>query len=390
MKRKVIIFDLFSAQPKAEIKFHGGGEYIKTVFYRISQYAATADIHVCYDTEVFIDQWILNRIKERKITVHSVKSEKEIVKEIDRIEDSDAKVCFYTGMIYLYRSDQVKFPDRVRTIGTCHGLRTLEKPYEKYGYIYGTKKQYIKEFLRKTICRNMLHKKYYTEFKNSLENFDVVITVSEHSAYALKVHFPSIVEKIDIRVLYTPMKIAEIKYEPSDGKFIMMISADRWLKNAYRGVLAIDKLLEKGYLKEYKVKVYGNYPETLRKKVKNRDNFEFYGYVDNDELERAYANCSVFFYPTLNEGFGLPPMEAMKYAKTCVISAVCSLPEVYGDAVYYCNPYDLQEIQNRLLQAVEKRIEEEKIYNRLSYVQKRQNDDLTSLCSLILGETDNG
>lgn len=182
------------------------------------------------------------------------------------------------------------------------------------------------------------------------------------------------------------MKISSNITQFGDQNYIMMISADRWLKNAFRGVSAIDSLYSKGYLKDINTKIYGNYPEKLRSKLRNIDKFDFYGYVEADILEDAYANCSIFFYPTLNEGFGLPPLEAMKYGKTCIVSGICSLPEVYADSVYYCNPYDIMEMENRLLRASEQRIDLDVIKRQINDINNKQMDDLRGVCSLIIGE----
>ena len=384
---KIIVFDLFSAQPKQGIKFHGGGEYIKTVFKvlleTIKTLNITSIIHVCFDTENYIDEWISLIIGRNNLLVHSVKNEREIVDVLYELDGTD--ITFYTGMIYLYGKDKVQFPEGVRTIGTCHGLRLLEKPYDIYAYKYGGAKVFFKELLRRTICKRYLYNKYYNEFKNSLENFKVIITVSEHSSYAIRTHLPEVAKNIDIRVLYTPMKVTHNQYTAVDKNYIMMISADRWLKNAFRGVCAIDDLYSKGCLSGVKTKVLGNYPVRLRRQIANLDKFEFYGYVDNDELEKMYAECSIFFYPSLNEGFGLPPIEAMKYGKTCIISGVCSLPEIYENTVYYCNPYDVQEMENRLLKAIEYRIDTEIIKKRLNKIIERQKEDLIQICNLIIG-----
>ena len=79
-------------------------------------------------------------------------------------------------------------------------------------------------------------------------------------------------------------------------------------------------------------------------------------------------------------------MEAMKYGKTCLVSAVASLPEVYGESVYYCNPYDKMEMQNMLLQAIENPISVEKIKAKLDTFQYRLKSDLDELITLISGE----
>ena len=80
----------------------------------------------------------------------------------------------------------------------------------------------------------------------------------------------------------------------------------------------------------------------------------------------------------------MPPEEAMKYGKTCVVSGVCSLPEIYGDAVYYVNPYDIGEMKNRILWATKEPIEEKLITKRLEQIINKQKDDLDSLCKTII------
>ena len=80
----------------------------------------------------------------------------------------------------------------------------------------------------------------------------------------------------------------------------------------------------------------------------------------------------------------MPPLEAMRYGKTCIVSGVCSLPEVCGDAVYYCNPYDIEEIQNRILMASEKKIDTDKVLKHFRTIVGKQNQDLYGLCEYIL------
>ena len=73
----------------------------------------------------------------------------------------------------------------------------------------------------------------------------------------------------------------------------------------------------------------------------------------------------------------------MKYGKTCIVSGVCSVPEVCGDAVYYINPYDIDEIQNRILMAEENKIQPEKIKKHLDAITQLQEQDLDQLCQFI-------
>jgi len=70
----------------------------------------------------------------------------------------------------------------------------------------------------------------------------------------------------------------------------------------------------------------------------------FLNYVPTDELPALYAGAKVFVFPSLYEGFGLPPLEAMACGCPVIVSNVSSLPEVCGDAAYYVNPYDVESI----------------------------------------------
>lgn len=69
---------------------------------------------------------------------------------------------------------------------------------------------------------------------------------------------------------------------------------------------------------------------------------------DDEHLARAYQNAAVFVYPSLYEGFGIPPLEAMSCNCPVVCSDTSSLPEVVGDAAELCDPYNLDSIQSGL------------------------------------------
>jgi len=68
------------------------------------------------------------------------------------------------------------------------------------------------------------------------------------------------------------------------------------------------------------------------------------GYVSDAELEWLYRNCFAFLYPSLFEGFGMPPLEAMTLGAPAVVSNTSSLPEVVGDAGLLVDPEDAPAI----------------------------------------------
>ena len=83
-----------------------------------------------------------------------------------------------------------------------------------------------------------------------------------------------------------------------------------------------------------------------------RDAVCFPGYVADDDLPALYSMADLFVFPSLYEGFGMPPLEAMACGTPVVASNVSSLPEVVGDAALMVDPLDvaaLADAMGRLL-----------------------------------------
>ncbi len=79
---------------------------------------------------------------------------------------------------------------------------------------------------------------------------------------------------------------------------------------------------------------------------------KFTGFVADEDLPALYSGACVFAFPSLYEGFGLPPLEAMACGVPVVASNTSSVPEVVGDAALVVDPYDvgaLAEALERLL-----------------------------------------
>jgi glycosyltransferase involved in cell wall biosynthesis len=93
--------------------------------------------------------------------------------------------------------------------------------------------------------------------------------------------------------------------------------------------------------------------ETMRALRSLGDRARVVGYVSDTELWELYRRCTVFCYPSLAEGFGLPVLEAMAAGAAVVTSNVSSLPEVGGDAVEYADPLDVDAIADALRKVIE-------------------------------------
>jgi glycosyltransferase involved in cell wall biosynthesis len=73
------------------------------------------------------------------------------------------------------------------------------------------------------------------------------------------------------------------------------------------------------------------------------------GYVVEEDLPAMYAGASLFVYPSLYEGFGIPLLEALACGVPSVTSNVSSMPEVAGDAAILIDPYDTQSLSRAML-----------------------------------------
>lgn len=78
------------------------------------------------------------------------------------------------------------------------------------------------------------------------------------------------------------------------------------------------------------------------------NNIIYTGYVTDEEIVALYKNCKAFIFPSLMEGFGIPPMEALYFGKPIIISDIPTLREIYRDSAHYINPflydYDINSI----------------------------------------------
>jgi len=81
---------------------------------------------------------------------------------------------------------------------------------------------------------------------------------------------------------------------------------------------------------------------------KAKDRVVFTGFVENDQLKHLYTNAEALVLPSLYEGFGLPPIEAMTAGCPALVSNVASMPEICGDAALYFDPLDASSIADAL------------------------------------------
>ncbi len=75
----------------------------------------------------------------------------------------------------------------------------------------------------------------------------------------------------------------------------------------------------------------------------------FTGYLSDDEIVKLYSGAEIFVFPSLYEGFGLPPLEAMACGTAVAVSRAGAIPEVVGDAGAYFDATDADDIARTIL-----------------------------------------
>ena len=205
---------------------------------------------------------------------------------------------------------------------------------------------------------------------------DRIIAISENTKKDLIKLYKILPEKIKVIHLaadeiYRPINDSNAlasslqKYD-LPNKFILFVGTLEPRKNLNRLIQAYRMLKERGGL-EHKLVIVGRKGwlyEEIFKIVKNLGlsrEIIFTGYVPEEVLVLLYNISDLFVYPSLYEGFGLPPLEAMSCGTPVITSNISSLPEVVGDAAILVNPYNVEEIA----EAIERVLSDEKLQQRL-------------------------
>ena len=151
-------------------------------------------------------------------------------------------------------------------------------------------------------------------------------------------------------LLDTSSYIAEV---PVHKPFFYTIGDFIERKN-YESIINMMKLV-----KDYNLIISGNnnkkYGEEIKKLISDNgltNQVFLTGKVTDEGKQFFMKNCSAFLFPSIREGFGLPPIEAMSFGKPVFLSDKTSLPEIGGNAANYWNNFDPESMKNTLFEGL--------------------------------------
>lgn len=189
---------------------------------------------------------------------------------------------------------------------------------------------------------------------------DRVIAISEHSRHDIIGTLGVDPEKVDVIHLgindfvdKCSNKVGiQPRYTPR-SEYILYTGSDFPHKNLEGLVFAFGRLVQKSLIHHDLLIVGPSFSSKVSKELhdilKGHDEkVVFLGYVSDQELLSLYRNASLYVFPSLYEGFGFPPLEAMACGVPVVASRATSIPEVVGDAALLADCEDVNDLAEKI------------------------------------------
>jgi glycosyltransferase involved in cell wall biosynthesis len=193
-----------------------------------------------------------------------------------------------------------------------------------------------------------------------------IVTVSEFSRLELQQAFGVAATKISVvseggeHILrHQPDIDALVRHGLHERPYVLAVSSMAAHKNFQLVLAALAKIpnppFDVAIAGGANSAVFGQAGAALGKQVK------WLGYVSDAELRALYEGATAFVFPSIYEGFGIPPLEAMHCGCPVLAARAASIPEVCGDAAIYFDPRSSDELASVLLQVTGDRALREKL-----------------------------
>jgi glycosyltransferase involved in cell wall biosynthesis len=207
--------------------------------------------------------------------------------------------------------------------------------------------------------RGLLHQWAYEEvFRAAVEHAGALITVSEHTRRDLLRFFP----QVSARTVVIREGVEHERFRPDPGAndedrlhafgvrapYLLFVGVWMNHKNLPRLLQAFRLVRRRGFRGTLVLTGEGRKSDEdvrgMVRRLQLADDVVLPGIVPEDVLPSLYRRASAFVFPSLYEGFGLPPLEAMACGVPVVASRVASLPEVLGPAAEFVDPLSPEDI----------------------------------------------
>lgn len=217
-------------------------------------------------------------------------------------------------------------------------------------------------YLQPSLHRAKSHLYLRTLTALALRRAAAVVAVSEHTRRAVEAHYPRTRGRIEViaegvdPALRPPSAAALRAFRQRLGleqPYVLFVGTLEPRKNLVRLVAAFERAVREAALPHHLV-LAGNRgwkTEALERAIETsplRGRIHRVGYVPDSDLPCWYAGAALAAYPSLEEGFGLPPLEAMACGAPVVTSDCSAIPEVVGDAAVTVSPRDVDALAQAL------------------------------------------
>jgi len=237
------------------------------------------------------------------------------------------------------------------------------------------KTQHILQYLYYKLALKFILKRAKTIVSISESTKKDIIKFFEISPQKIKVIYNGINHEV-----FYPRKNAKNyvlnKYKISN--YILAVGSSYPHKNIHRLIEAFVQLQKEN---PYIILAITGYPTSYQKeliKKYNLENIKFLGYIQIEDMPYLYSGAECLVYPSLCEGFGFPPVEAMACGCPVAVSNVSSLPEVCGEAAIYFNPYDIDDIKVAIEQILNNTILKQNLIEKGLIQAKKYNWEKTA------------
>lgn len=194
---------------------------------------------------------------------------------------------------------------------------------------------------------------YYKALQKWLARSARILTVSEFSRWELievlglpEHRISRIYESGEHILRFNSAPDVLVKHGLSKGAYALAVSSANPNKNLINLVKASALLADAGIPLAI---AGGNNKRIFSNTAYYSDSVRQLGVVSDADLRTLYQNAGCFIFPSLYEGFGLPPMEAMILGCPVVVSRAAALPEVFGAAATYCDPESPEDIAANII-----------------------------------------